>query len=222
MNQTFIYYAVLLIIIFITINNILENLKYSPKKLKLLISIAFIFQLIRGISLIVLALVEKQNYIGFLKYTIFFDLIYIPLILMLAFYVFLRSDRVNFNIIRLSFGILSMFYLGMIVFFKPYFKATWEFGYLINVDNEFLFKGIYLFLLSIIISFIILYKKEKHSNNTGIIGVVFVGFLIILENSLGLIGLEFLNACLISEVALTCLCFYFLTTFKKNIISVNG
>lgn len=222
MNQTFIYYAILLFILFITISNILENLKYSPKKLKLLLSIIFSLQFIRVISLVLLALVEKQNYIGFLKYPMFFDLIYIPTILLLAFYVFLRSDKISINAIKVSLVVLVGFYFAMMYFFKPYFKATWEFGYLIRMDNEILFKGIYLFLLAIIISLIILFRKENHSNNIGISLVSVVGFLIILENSLALIGIELINESLISEIGLTCLCFYLLNTFKKNIISVNG
>ncbi len=41
MNQTFIYYTVLFLIIFITISNLVENYRYSPKKIKNIIGIAF-------------------------------------------------------------------------------------------------------------------------------------------------------------------------------------
>lgn len=40
MNQTFIYYTVLFLIIFITISNLVENYRYSPKN-KNIIGIAF-------------------------------------------------------------------------------------------------------------------------------------------------------------------------------------
>ncbi|EOU2050465.1 hypothetical protein C4D32_08030, partial [Clostridium perfringens] len=63
MNQTFIYYTVLFLIIFITISNLVENYRYSPKKIKNIIGIAFLLQIIRIVSLIALALVSDQRYI---------------------------------------------------------------------------------------------------------------------------------------------------------------
>ncbi|EGT0684232.1 hypothetical protein JAG77_002122, partial [Clostridium perfringens] len=64
MNQTFIYYTVLFLIIFITISNLVENYRYSPKKIKNIIGIAFLLQIIRIVSLIALALVSDQRYIS--------------------------------------------------------------------------------------------------------------------------------------------------------------
>ncbi|EOU2075512.1 hypothetical protein C4D33_06390, partial [Clostridium perfringens] len=68
MNQTFIYYTVLFLIIFITISNLVENYRYSPKKIKNIIGIAFLLQIIRIVSLIALALVSDQRYISLFKY----------------------------------------------------------------------------------------------------------------------------------------------------------
>ncbi|MEO2596696.1 hypothetical protein ABHA15_08950, partial [Clostridium perfringens] len=74
MNQTFIYYTVLFLIIFITISNLVENYRYSPKKIKNIIGIAFLLQIIRIVSLIALALVSDQRYISLFKYVGFLDI----------------------------------------------------------------------------------------------------------------------------------------------------
>ena len=67
MNQTFIYYTVLFLIIFITISNLVENYRYSPKKIKNIIGIAFLLQIIRIVSLIALALVVIKGILIYLN-----------------------------------------------------------------------------------------------------------------------------------------------------------
>lgn len=222
MNQTFIYYTFLLFIIFITINNILENYKYSPKKLKSIISISLLLQIIRVVSLIILGVVNRQIYVSFLKYTVFLDILYIPLIIILAFYIFLRSDKLKMKYLNISTGILICFYLVMLYYFKPFFKATWEFGYIIGVENELFFRGVYSLLVILILGVILFFKKESHSNKRGLVFLICISGIILGENLLSLVGIKFLNGLIISECILTFLCFYIVNTFKRNRALVNG
>ncbi len=222
MNQTFIYYTFLLFIIFITINNLVENYKYSPKRIRLTIGFALLFQITRILSFIVLGIVNRQIYVSFFKYTVFLDIFYIPLIIILAFYIFLRSDKLNVSKINRAICILGAFYLGMILLFKPFFKATWEYGYIIRVENELFFRGIYSILIVFILGVILFFKKESHSNKNGLIFLICVSVIILGENLLSLIGIKFLNGFVISECMLTFLCFYIVNTFKKNRVLLNG
>ncbi|WP_300350775.1 hypothetical protein [Clostridium sp.] len=118
--------------------------------------------------------------------------------------------------------ILGAFYLGMILLFKPFFKATWEYGYIIRVENELFFRGIYSILIVFILGVILFFKKESHSNKNGLIFLICVSVIILGENLLSLIGIKFLNGFVISECMLTFLCFYIVNTFKKNRVLLNG
>ena len=124
--------------------------------------------------------------------------------------------------LKISIFILGAFYLGMILLFKPFFRATWEYGYIIGVENELFFRGIYSVLIVFILGAILFFKKERHSNKNGIILLFFVSLIILCENLLSLIGIKFLNGLIISECILTFLCFYVVNTFKKNRVSLNG
>lgn len=222
MNQTFIYYTVLFLIIFITIGNLVGNYRYSPKKIKNIIGIVFLLQIIRISSLIALSLVNNQRYISLFKYAGFLEIAYIPLIVILAFYIFLRSDKIKFEFFKFAPFILIGFYFIMIAIFNPFFTVSWEYGYLITTEKYFLFKAIYIFILTIILSALLLFKKEKHSDKKGVTFLIITVSLILIENSLDLLGTNFLNGTVISEVFLCLLCFYIVLTFKKNRISING
>lgn len=221
MNQTFIYYTILFFIIFITIGNLVENYKYSPKKIKDIISIVFLLQIIRIISLIVLALVSNQRYISLFKYVGFLDIIYIPLLALVAFYILFRSDRIKFEFFKFAPILLTGFYIVVIAIFKPFFRMSWEYGYIVTIERNTLLKSIYIILLVTILSCLILFKKEKHSNKKGILFLGVTLAFIIVENSLELLGIKFLNGDIISELILCILGFYIVLTFKKNRISAR-
>ena len=221
MNQTFIYYTVLFLIIFITISNLVENYRYSPKKIKNIIGIAFLLQIIRIVSLIALALVSDQRYISLFKYVGFLDIIYIPLMALIAFYILLRSDKINFQFFKFAPIVLTGFYIGVIAIFKPFFKMSWEYGYVITTEKQILLKSIYILFLVAILSSLILFKKEKHSDKKGIVFLGVTLAFIIIENSLELLGVKFLNGAIISELILCILGFYIVLTFKKNRISIR-
>ena len=216
MNQTFIYYTVLFLIIFITISNLVENYRYSPKKIKNIIGIAFLLQIIRIVSL-----VSDQRYISLFKYVGFLDIIYIPLMALIAFYILLRSDKINFQFFKFAPMVLTGFYIGVITIFKPFFKMSWEYGYVITTEKQILLKSIYILFLVAILSSLILFKKENHSDKKGIVFLGVTLAFIIIENSLELLGVKFLNGAIISELILCILGFYIVLTFKKNRISIR-
>lgn len=222
MNQTFIYYMILFLIILITISNLVENYRYSPKKIKNILSLLFILQIIRSISLVVLALIDNQRYVSFLKYLGILELVYIPLLLILSCYTLLRSDKIKFSFFKFAPILLIVFYLGMISIFPPFFNVSWEYGYIITTEKYFCFKSIYVILLILILSSLILFKKEKHSDRKGINCLLITMIAIVIENLMGFFKISFLNANVTTELILCFLCFYIVFTFKKNRVLING
>ena len=216
------YYIFLLLIIFLSFLMIKKNIDYSPKKIKNIIGIVFLLQIIRIISLIALALVSDQRYISLFKYVGFLDIIYIPLMALVAFYILIRSDKIKFHFFKFAPIVLTGFYIGVITIFKPFFKMSWEYGYVITTERQILLKSIYILLLVAILSSLILFKKENHSDKKGIMFLGVTLAFIIIENSLELLGIKFLNGAIISELILCILGFYIVLTFKKNRISING
>lgn len=216
MDRNFIYYTLLLFIIFITINNLIESYKYSPKKLKSIINIVLLLMLFKGISLFMLSFVESQRQLFLLKYTVFLEFMYIPIMALLSLYIFLRRDKGSFRRVKIIALVLFVFYIGTLGVLKPIFDLSLNYGYLITFKEEFFIRLIYLILLCFLLSLIILLKKEKHSNKSGLFFLGGVLAFIIVENSLSLLGIGILNGYILSDLLCGFLFFYVIETFKKN------
>ncbi|EOU1921567.1 hypothetical protein DMN35_14230, partial [Clostridium perfringens] len=143
------------------------------------------------------------------------------LMALIAFYILLRSDKINFQFFKFAPIVLTGFYIGVITIFKPFFKMSWEYGYVITTEKQILLKSIYILFLVVILSSLILFKKENHSDKKGIVFLGVTLAFIIIENSLELLGVRFLNGAIISELILCILGFYIVLTFKKNRISIR-
>ncbi|MPQ43036.1 hypothetical protein, partial [Clostridium tarantellae] len=199
MLNIFPYYTIVLLIIFLCVINLKENLKNSPAKIKILLSGTLILLFLRYILILLCGLINKQEYLNIIKPLSFLYFLYIPIMIIVCFYIFWRNDKVKFTQINVLSLFLFIIYLIAITFFKTYFQASWHYGYIIRTDNEIYFKGIYILILTIILCCFILCKKGNYCNNKGIAFLIIIVVLIILENALYLLGYYYFPNCILSE-----------------------
>ena len=219
MLNIFPYYLMVLFIIYLTIISFISNIKKSPKKIKVSFAIMLALTFFRQVTILLCGLVSKQEYLNIVKPASFLYFLYVPIIVLICFYIFWRNDKVKFTKVNILSLILFAIYFITILLFKPYFKASWHYGYIITTDNDVVFKAIYILILMGILSFIILSKKNSYCNSKGIILLIMVVVAIMIENSLYLVGIYYFPNCIISEVLLLLTCSYGISTFKR---SVNG
>ena len=75
------YYIFLLLIIFLSFLMIKKNIDYSPKKIKIYLTIVITLFLLRNIALLCLCLIKNSNFLYYLKLLVFLDYITIPLMI---------------------------------------------------------------------------------------------------------------------------------------------
>lgn len=216
MDKSFIYYTLLFFIIFITISNLIESYRYSSKKLRFTINIGLLLIIFKGISLFILVFTESQRHVFLLKYTVFLEYIYIPIIVLTSLYIFLRRDKGSFKGVKIIVLILFILYIGTLGVLNPIFDLSLDYGYLIKFKEGNYIRLFYLILLCFLLSLIILLKKEKHSNKSGLFFLGVVLFFIIVENSLSLLGIGILNSYILSDLLCGFLFFYVIGTFRRN------
>lgn len=214
MINIFPYYMIVLLIILLSLINLIKNIRYSPKRIKTLLALMLILEIIRYIVILLCGLVSKQEYLNLVKPASFLYFLYIPIIILICFYIFWRNEKVLFNKVNILSLVLFIIYVITIILFKPYFKASWHYGYIITTDNDVFFKAIYILILMGILSFIILSKKNKYCNNKGISFLVIVTVLIMIENSLYMLNVYYFPNCILSELILLILCNYGIDIFK--------
>lgn len=214
MLNAFSYYTLLVLIIIFYLFLFIINLKNSPKKIKIAMSIFIGAAIVRNGFLLFMAISEFVININIAKILSFLDLAYIPAIIVILFYIFWRSNKVDFNkMIKVLVGFVFLYSIVMLIF-KPIFKVRWEFGYTIEMMNNFNFRMIYIAVILLLLIFIVLIKMGIQTNTLGINFIVMTLCLYIFENLIYL-SFNYFPYCLISEVFLVGSIFYGLRTFKS-------
>ena len=153
-----IYFLLLLIMIFLLYQGIISSLSYAPKKIKIISVIALILMSSRYITLIVLFIVNNQNYLYLLKSLVYTNILCLPMCGILSTFIFSRNNKIKLKKILFMWAILCIAY-GIVVYkstssisisnicgytiqlqFKDYFYVG-----LLIINSIFVIKGIELF-----------------------------------------------------------------------------
>lgn len=214
MLHAFTYYTLILLIIIFYLFLFFINLKKSPKKIKIAMGACIGFAIMKNLFLLFMAISEIAINVKIAKIFSFLDLAYIPAIIVVLFYVFWRSNKINFNkIITVLIGFVTLYITAMLIF-KSTFKVSWEFGYTIEMMNNFIFRILYIAIFLILLIFIVLIKMGVQTNILGVNFIVIALCGYILENLIYL-AVPYFPYCLISELILTGVIFYGFRTFKS-------
>lgn len=210
-----IYYMSLLFILFFIMFLIDKDRKKAPKKIRIFLGLSLIVLFIKNLVLILMCIIKNIEIIYILKNFIYLDYLVIPVIALNLYYIYLRFDNINFNIIY-HIGIISIIiYLIFIYKIDGVVKLDASIGYFIVLNNESIIKAILIFIIGMLLLGGAVFLDKPHSNKTGIIiTMIVLGFMII-EHILIIFKLWLFPYCIISEILLLFVINNSLDTFNK-------
>ncbi|SFB36201.1 hypothetical protein SAMN04488528_103428 [Clostridium frigidicarnis] len=215
MNWIFLYLILLLLIIFILGNILFSIYKNAPAKLKFITSILLVMLILRYVSLILMFILQNVQNIYTLRLAVSLNLISIPCVLLLSYYIFLRRDGLKINFMFSILVSLSLLYFVVMKFVPISFKIHKVYGYLMNYSLNGWIEITYILILSLILMFCIVSYGSKGSISSGIIMVMVSVMLLIGESTLILLGFNVDHNTLIGEFMSLLVLNYALGTLKK-------
>ncbi|WP_297519392.1 hypothetical protein [uncultured Clostridium sp.] len=162
-----------------------------------------------------MSLLSFQVDIKIAKIIIFIDLLYIPVLIILLSYIFLRSDNMDFKYIKIKMGIVGAIYTCVIIIFEPIYKLSIEYGYTVQMSKNILFRGIYISLFVYFLIHAILVKLNKSTNMIGLNFIAITMCVFIFENLVLLVVQNYMPYCLVGELFLAGTLIFGLKTFKS-------
>lgn len=215
MNWIFIYLILLLFIIFLLGNILFSIYKNAPTKVKVITSILLVMLIFRYVSLILMFVLQNVQKIYILRLAISLNLVAIPCVLLLSYYIFLRRDGLKINFMFIILVSLSLVYFVVMKFVPISFKIHKVYGYLMNYNLNGWIEITYILILSLILMFCISSYGSKGSISSGIIAVMFSSMLLIGEYILILLGFNIDHNILIGEFIALLVLNYSVGTLKK-------
>lgn len=191
-----------------------RNLDLSPKKIKLFVSISLMPLILRYIVLLFGVFIEKQGIIYFLKYYVFFNYFSVPLIILSALYIFLRSEKQKFNRNYIFMIVLALLYVAFVYTYKISISITNNFGFVISLKDGMIPILIYLIIIASLSVFILINLDKPFSNKVGMRILLISLMLYIIEYILLLGGINIYPYPIIGEVLILGCLLKSICTFK--------
>ena len=210
------YYIFLLLIIFLLYMLIKKINKSVPKKIRIYMTIVSVLFIFRYIGLFLLCVIEKSNIAHRLMPLLFLNHLAIPLIVLALSYVFLRWDKLNFNINYIIAGILLAGYVVEMMFIKGKIILSPEYGYIINIYNESIVYLLSLILLGVLLCFCFYFFDKPNNNRWGMTYLIISLFMVIAEDVLYLGGIKMFPYPFFGDAPFTILINLAVNTFKKK------
>lgn len=177
-----IYYIILLSILFFVLFLIHKTLDNAPKKIKILLSLCLVTVILRTIALVSMCIIKDASLIYYLKYFINLNYVFVPVVVMILYYINFRFDNMSFNVNYIIALVLSMTYLIWIKLSNLIIKVDLNFGYVMEFNNKKIISIISIILLGALLLTGVLLIDKKNSNKINIILLVCYVFLTIIEN----------------------------------------
>jgi len=153
-----IYFLLLLIMFLLLYQGITSSMLYVPKKIKIISIIALIMMSVRYISLVILFVVNNQNYLYLLKFGVYMNFLCLPICGVISIFIFAKNNKIKLMKILFICSILFIAYIVVVyksaaninisnicgyiieLQFKDYYYVT-----LLIVNSIFIIRGIELF-----------------------------------------------------------------------------
>lgn len=215
MIKIYLYLFLLLLMIFLGGRALLLNGKGAPYKIKLFNYIIIITLILRYVSLGVLFSIQNLNYIYHVRPALHTDLVTVPLMLLVCFYIFFRNEKLSFNYNFILLALLSAFYIYIILSFKITFKLNKYYLYVSSFNNEAYIYLAYAVIITIIMIVTIFNLGNPNSNSKGLFMVLITSIILIAETFMYLLGISLLDQRIFGEIFALLTLNYGLGTFKK-------
>lgn len=216
MSIEIIYFFLLLLIIFLLFNTIKNNIKYSPKKIKLYISTVLLISIVSYISILVLPFLKSQGVVLYFTPTVYLRYLSILFMLVPILYVFLKKPNINFNLSYIIMVSLTVIYVGINILLKPYLFISQNYGFVINLYQEDNFIIGYMIMLGAFLFFSANKISTQYGNKKGIYGVIITIIILIVELTLKIIGIYPFPYTLVGDLLIVLLLNYCINGFKKS------
>lgn len=177
-----IYYIILLSILFFVLFLIHKTLGTAPKKIKILLTLSLVAVILRTIVLISMCIIKDASLIYYFKYFTNLNYVFVPVIVIILYYINFRFDNMSFNVNYIIASVLSILYLIFIKLSKIIIKVDLNFGYVMELNNKKIINIIVIVLLGALLLTGVLLIDKKNSNKINIILLVCYVFLTIIEN----------------------------------------
>ncbi|WML36656.1 hypothetical protein [Clostridium sp. OS1-26] len=209
-------YILIVFIIFVLMIEALYISKFSPNKVKAAAIIVIMTMLLRDISLIILSLAHNIKHLYLLKPIFFLNFISIPLLALIALYIFIRRDNINFSYIFIIAAILVGLY-GIMIFKCPTLvQANEIYGYTMILTKDLYLYWSYVTLNTIILFLTIALSKNRNINKLGISMIIFAALITIIEIILWIIGIKILPENVIGDMLWSATIVYALSKVRKK------
>lgn len=213
--MNFAYYLFLLLIIFLSFLVLQKNLKVSPKKIKIYLSIVILLFCMRNIGLFLLCVLESSTIIYYLKSVIFLNHLVIPLMTLAITYVYLRSESLKFTRCYLIAVVLAIIYGIIMHISKVTVQVSYLYGFIIRIDQETLLSLFSLIILGCLMILNVMIIDKPFVNKKGLYFIIAAISVVMLEDVIILGGIRVFPYSVIGQVIFLIIMNLVLKTFKK-------
>lgn len=210
----FVYLCTLVFIIIFILNLIRINSRKCPDKIKKFYFITLIILEIKYLVLLLLQLIENSYFIYKIKGLALLEFISIPLLALVALYIFLRDQKRTFNYNFIFMILLFIGYIILIYLYKITINIDSTFGFVIGFKEYLTPSLIYLIIVGSIAVFTLFLIDKPYSIKSGMRMLMFVLMIILVENILFLGGIKLFSYPLIGNVLLLSCSYKAINTFR--------
>ena len=209
-------YIFILPIMFVLLFYSIYIIKFSPKKIRMLGSIAIALMLVRYICVFKMLVSSSMLNLYMLKITYFLNFIGIPIIVFIIGYVFLRRNNINFNYVFLFSAAVIIVYIFGMLNLPSVTKDISGFGYNMIFENNMIVYWIYIIFNTVVLFLSIVFSAKSHVNKIGLYMLAFSAFITILEYLGTIINIRPFPENIFGDLCFIITCIYGITKLKNN------
>ncbi len=198
--MSFIYYTVLIFILFFVLSLLKKNEENSPKKLRIYFRISLFLFLIRYLTLLLICLLKNVERVYIFKNLVYLNYLVIPLVVLALFFIYLRFEKISFNIVYIASGIVGVLYLIFMKFSSGIVRLDINFGYIIQLKYGEFITSIIVLMLAVFLIISVIFIDKPNIDKKGIGSLILILVIVLIENILILIKCSVLPYMIISEV----------------------
>ena len=210
------YYIFLLLIIFLLYMLIKKINRFAPKKIRIYMTIVGALFIFRYIGLFLLCVIKSGNIARLLSPLVFLNHLSIPLIVLCLSYVFLRWDKLSFNVNYIMASVLSAVYIFEMFFINGKVILSPKYGYIISIYNETIVYLVSLIAVGILLCFCFYFFDKPNNDRWGMTYLIIALFMVIAENVIYLGGVKIFPYPIFGDAVFIILINLAVNTFKKK------
>lgn len=177
-----------------------KNEENSPKKLRIYFRISLFLFLIRYLTLLLICLLKNVERVYIFKNLVYLNYLVIPLVVFALFFIYLRFEKISFNIVYIASGIVGVLYLIFMKLSSGIVRLDINFGYIIQLKYGEFITSIIVLMLAVFLIISVIFIDKPNIDKKGIGSLILILVIVLIENILILIKCSVLPYMIISEV----------------------